>query len=84
MAIVTPTFCNQIGHLATKFLPSEIGILKFCVAHLCAKNGEKHRNEGFVHAFEACESSNLMHFVPFLRLGISGALCLSILYLVDY
>ena len=35
-------------------------------------------------SFEACESSNLMHSVPFPRLGISGALALLMSYLIDY
>ena len=32
--------------------------------------------------FEACESKNLIHSVPFPRLGISGALFLEISYFI--
>ena len=35
-------------------------------------------------SFDACESSNLIHSVPFPRLGISGALLVVMSYLVDY
>ena len=48
---ITARIANQIGHHAARFLPSEVGILKFCVADMCAKYGEKHRNQGFAHVF---------------------------------
>jgi hypothetical protein len=48
---ITARIANQIGHHAACFLPSEVGILKFCVADMCAKYGEKHRNQGFAHVF---------------------------------
>ena len=51
LALITPTFGHQVGHLATKFLPTEVGVLKFRTAHMCPEDGEKHRNEGFVHVF---------------------------------
>ncbi len=37
--------------LATKFPPTEVEVLKFRTADMCAKYGKKHRNEGFVHIF---------------------------------
>ena len=51
LALVAPRFGHEIGHLTTWFLPGEIGILKFRTAHVCSQDGEKHRNEGFVHVF---------------------------------
>ena len=48
---ITARIANQIGHHAACLLPSEVGILKFCVADMCAKYGEKHRNQGFAHVF---------------------------------
>ena len=51
LTLVTPTFCHEIGHHATKFLPTEVGILKFCTAYMCAKYRKKHRNKGFLHVF---------------------------------
>ena len=51
LALVTPTFGHKVGHLATKFLPTEVRILKFGAAHMCPEDGEKHRYEGFVHVF---------------------------------
>ena len=51
MALVTATFCHQVGHLTARFLPSEVRILKFCAADVSTKRGEKHWNEGFVHVF---------------------------------
>ena len=48
---ITARIANQIGHHAARFLPSEVGILKFCVADMCAKYGEKYRNQGFAHVF---------------------------------
>ena len=35
-------------------------------------------------SFEACESNNLIHSVPFPRLGISGALRLLMPYLIVF
>ena len=46
LALVTPTFCYQIGHFATQFPSNEVGIVNFCVAHLFTKRGEKHRKRG--------------------------------------
>ena len=39
------------GDYATLMLPTEVRILKFCTADVCAKDREKHQNEGFVHVF---------------------------------
>jgi len=51
LALVTPGFGHEVGHLATWFLPTEVRILKFRTAHVSSQDGEKHRNEGFVHVF---------------------------------
>ena len=51
LALVTPTFCHQIGHHTTWFLPAEVRVLKFCAAHVGAKYREKHRDDGFLYVF---------------------------------
>jgi hypothetical protein len=51
LAFVVATFCYEIAHHARQFLPTVVRILKFCAADVCAKNGEKHRNHGFLYAF---------------------------------
>ena len=51
LALVIARIGHQMCHLAAHFLPSEVGILKFCAADVCAKYREKHRNEGFMHVF---------------------------------
>ena len=56
--VFTPTFCNNISHLTTKFLLSEVWVLKFRSADMCAKDGEKHRKKRFLHVFETYESSS--------------------------
>ena len=58
--------------------------MKFCAADICAKNRENIGNRGSNTSFEAFESSNLIHFVPFPRVGISGDLRLLMSYLIDY
>ena len=35
-------------------------------------------------SFEACESSNLMHSVPFPRVGILGAVVFVMSYFIDF
>lgn len=51
LSFVTPTFSHQIGHHATQFLPSEVGILKFRATYMCAKYREKHRSEELMYVF---------------------------------
>ena len=41
MAFVTPTFSYEVGHLATKFLPTEVRVLKYRTAHMSSQDGEK-------------------------------------------
>ena len=53
MTLVTPTFGHEVGHLATKFLPTEVRILKFRTAHMCSEDGEKYRNKGLLVNFGA-------------------------------
>ena len=43
-----------------------------CVTDVCAKDREKHRNEGFYMSFEACERSNFTISVLFKGFGIAG------------
>ena len=40
-----------MDHYARRFIPNVVRILKFCTADVCAKNGEKHWNQGGVHVF---------------------------------
>ena len=51
LALVTPAFGHQIGHLAAKFLAGAVGIFKLSTAYMCAQGGKKHGNEGFAHVF---------------------------------
>jgi len=51
VAFVTPTFGHKVGHYARRLLPREVGVLKFRSTNVCAKRGEKHRNQGFMHVF---------------------------------
>ena len=49
LALVSATFCHQIGHHTTRFLPSLVRIEKFRIAQMRPQSGEKHRNEGRNH-----------------------------------
>ena len=50
---------------------------------MCAPSiGKNIGTKGSYMSFEACESRILIHSVPFPSLGISGALCLLISYLI--
>ena len=51
MALVAPTFGDEVGHLAARLLPTEVRVLKFCAADMSAKYGKEHRNERLVHVF---------------------------------
>ena len=51
LALVVARMCHQIGHHACWFLPTVVGVLKLGAADVCAKYGEKHRNQWFVHVF---------------------------------
>ena len=51
LALVIARMSHQIDHHACRFLPSIVPILKFRAADVCAKDGEKHRNKGFVGVF---------------------------------
>ncbi len=51
LPLVTPTFGHQMGHNAAWFLPTEVRVLKFRAADVCAKYGEKHWNDGFLNVF---------------------------------
>ena len=44
LPLVTARIAHQIGHYARRFIPTEVGIMKFCIADVCAKYGEKLRN----------------------------------------
>ena len=44
LALDTPRIGHQVGHHAVWFLPTEVGVLKFCAADMRAKRGKKHRN----------------------------------------
>jgi hypothetical protein len=51
LALITARIRYRIGHHAAWLLPSEVGVLKFRTADVCAKDGEKHRNQGLAHVF---------------------------------
>lgn len=51
LSLVTSVFGYQMGHLATWLLPTEVGVLEFRVADVCAKYREKHLDEGFLDVF---------------------------------
>ena len=51
LTLIVARMSHQIGHHARRFLPSIVRIEKFRAADVCAKNGEKHRNEGFMSVF---------------------------------
>ncbi len=72
MAFVTPAFCYEIGHLATKFLPSEVGVLKFRTTDVCSKDREQHRNEGFLHVSRDLCEQDFDTFCPFTELRHGG------------
>ena len=80
---IIPTFRNKIGHLATKLPPNEVGILKFRASYVCAKDRENIGISVSRMSFEACERSSLHDSVPLEGFGITGALLLKMLYLID-
>ena len=36
LALVTPRIGHEVGHLATWFLPGEVWVQKFKIAHMCS------------------------------------------------
>ena len=42
-----------MGHFAAHFLPNKVGMLKFCVAEMCAKGRKNIENRGSNTSFEA-------------------------------
>ena len=51
LGFVVVRMSHKMGHLARRFLPTVVRVLKFRAADVCANDREKHRKEGFVHAF---------------------------------
>ena len=51
LALVAARFGDEIGHLAAKFLPSEVWVLELCAAKMGTQDGKKHGYEGLVHIF---------------------------------
>ena len=49
LALIIARMSHQIDHHARRFLPTEVRVLKFCTADVCAKYREKHRDKGLVH-----------------------------------
>ena len=76
------TFLHKVGHHSGRFLPIEVGVLKFSAAYVGAKYRKKHWNEGSCTSFDICESRILMHSVPLPSLGILGADGLLMSYLI--
>ena len=53
---------HHVGHYAAKTPPNGLGTQKFRAAHVCAKEGEKHRNWRFLHVFRRLQGLKLAHF----------------------
>ena len=51
LGFVVVRMSHKMGHHARRFLPTVVRVLKFRAADVCANDREKHRKEGFVHAF---------------------------------
>ena len=76
---------HQDGHLATKFLPGEVGVLKFRIADMSAKYEKNIGTRGSCISFEATRAlfgyilsilQGLVSFVPIVLLyRISLFLC---------
>ena len=64
---VTPFFCNETSHLATKLLPKRVGMLKFRTTNKCAKYRKKHRKRGQTCLLRPSRGRKITHFVPFSR-----------------
>jgi hypothetical protein len=85
-----PTNCKvmaqigyEMGHHAHLLLPTEVWVLKFRTADLCASTGKSIEIRGSYMSLEACESSNLIHSVPLPSVGIAGAVAKATSYLID-
>jgi hypothetical protein len=50
---------------------------------MCAKRGKNIGNRGLYMSFEAFESRNYTHFVPFPSFGIFGAVAFVMSYFID-
>ena len=83
MAHIIATFCHQNGHHTAYFLPTTVGILKFCIADVRTKRGKNIKTKGLYMSFEALESRILIHSMPLSRFGIAGAVALLMSYLID-
>ena len=57
LALVAVKISHLISQYATKFLPSEVGILKFRAAHLRSQNGKEYRKERFMHVFRRLKAA---------------------------
>ena len=72
LALVVAAFCHQISHHAAWFLPTEVRVLKFRTADVCAKDGEKHRNQRFIHVFRGLREQDFDTFCAFTEVRHSG------------
>ena len=83
LPLITPTFGHQDGHYATKFLPTEVRVLKFRTADVSAKYKEKHRNKRIYLSFDSCESRILIYSMPFSGGCVLGMLLLKYCILLE-
>ena len=60
------------GYFRTKFIPTEVGVMKFRTTHMRSKDSENIGTSGSRMSFEACERSNLQNSVTFAGMGIAG------------
>ena len=64
------------GYFRTKFIPTEVGVMKFRTTHMRTKDRENIGTSGSRMSFKACERSNLKNFVTFSGFGITEAVLL--------
>ena len=64
------------GYFRTKFIPTEVGVMKFRTTHMRSKDSENIGTSGSRMSFEACERSNLQNSVTFSGFGITEAVLL--------
>ena len=85
---VTPFFCNETSHLATKLLPKRVGMLKFRTTNKCAKYRKKHRKRGQTCLLRPSRGRKITHFVPFSRhlsrVQKDSRYCISLIYSLLY
>lgn len=69
---------HQDGHLATKFLPGEVGVLKFRIADMSAKYEKNIGTRGSCISFEAARA--LFGYILFILQGSVSFVPIVLLY----